>query len=270
MTIAAAYLTSEGVVFGADSTATQTQKSGGNVQLLNHAQKIYEIGEPAKGRLALCTWGLGRVRDCSHRTISVRVADSISPSTTVSAASQLIAQEVQQAAAGSKLPTTLGYFVGGWNPGTHKPECVEVVFEPGKAASYRNFRLGEAAFRGAPEMFERAFVGMDMRLPDLIFQELQQLIPVPPATLAPALETAIQKALNKIPHGGALDVPLREAIDFINMYMHLTIKAFKFRFGPPVVGGPIEIGFVSTDRYFRWVRHKSFDSAIVQEDSSSS
>jgi hypothetical protein len=40
----------------------------------------------------------------------------------------------------------------------------------------------------------------------------------------------------------------------------------KFSFGAPVAGGPIEIGFISTDRPFRWVRHKSFSSAIVEEE----
>lgn len=61
-------------------------------------------------------------------------------------------------------------------------------------------------------------------------------------------------------------VPIREAIDFIHMYLHLTIKSHKFRFGPAVCGGPIEIGFISSDRPFRWVRHKPFDSAVFQEE----
>jgi hypothetical protein len=48
------------------------------------------------------------------------------------------------------------------------------------------------------------------------------------------------------------------------MYLHLTIKAHKFLIGPTVCGGPIEIGFVTVDRPFRWIRHKPFDSAMSE------
>ncbi len=49
MTIAAAYLVSEGLVLGADSSTTVLAPSphgGGQVlQLLNHSQKVFEVGE---------------------------------------------------------------------------------------------------------------------------------------------------------------------------------------------------------------------------------
>ncbi|OGV98196.1 MAG: hypothetical protein A2Z59_03455 [Nitrospinae bacterium RIFCSPLOWO2_02_39_17] len=45
-----------------------------------------------------------------------------------------------------------------------------------------------------------------------------------------------------------------------------TVKVEKFKFGPPTCGGPIEIGFISTDRFFRWVRHKPFYSAIIEQE----
>ena len=40
----------------------------------------------------------------------------------------------------------------------------------------------------------------------------------------------------------------------------------KFKFGAPVCGGPIEIGFISTDRTFRWAKHKTFTSAIMEQE----
>jgi hypothetical protein len=59
MTIAAAYLTSEGLVLGADSTTTYSDPAGNVVQLLNHAQKIFEVGE--NSRFGFCTWGSASV-----------------------------------------------------------------------------------------------------------------------------------------------------------------------------------------------------------------
>jgi len=55
MTIAAAYLTSEGVVLGTDSTTTVSGGGGAVNQLLNYAQKLFEVGE--NSRFAICTWG---------------------------------------------------------------------------------------------------------------------------------------------------------------------------------------------------------------------
>ena len=50
------------------------------------------------------------------------------------------------------------------------------------------------------------------------------------------------------------------------MTPHITVKAFKFRRAHKVCGGPIEIGFVTTDRPFRWASHKSFGSAIMEHE----
>ncbi len=68
MTIAAAYLTSEGVVFGTDSTTTIIVPPQSVNQLFNYAQKTFEVGEHS--RLAICTWGAGSINRISHRTLS--------------------------------------------------------------------------------------------------------------------------------------------------------------------------------------------------------
>ncbi len=74
-------------------------------------------------------------------------------------------------------------------------------------------------------------------------------------------------AVSPLLAAGFTDLPIREAIDFIHTYLHITIKAFKFRYGPPICGGPIEIGFISTDRMFRWAIHKDFRRAIYEQKS---
>jgi hypothetical protein len=64
---------------------------------------------------------------------------------------------------------------------------------------------------------------------------------------------------------GHKDLPIREALDFIYTYLHISIKTKKFMFGAPDCGGSIEIGFVTTDRPFRWGSHKGFASAILEQ-----
>ena len=74
MTIAACYISPEGVVLGADSTSTYRDGKGQS-QYYNHAQKIYEVGENAS--LGIVTWGLGGLAVSSHRTLIALFADSL-------------------------------------------------------------------------------------------------------------------------------------------------------------------------------------------------
>jgi hypothetical protein len=61
-------------------------------------------------------------------------------------------------------------------------------------------------------------------------------------------------------------VPIREAIDFTHACLSATVKAMKFSILHRSCGGPIEIAVITTDRLFRWVRHKTFASAIEESD----
>jgi hypothetical protein len=62
-------------------------------------------------------------------------------------------------------------------------------------------------------------------------------------------------------------LPIREAIDFVHACVSSTIKAMKFSTSlAQICGGPIEIAVITTDRRFRWVRHKDWDVAIAEGD----
>jgi hypothetical protein len=63
-----------------------------------------------------------------------------------------------------------------------------------------------------------------------------------------------------------LILPIREAIDFVHACVSSTIKAMKFSSLAQICGGPIEIAVITTDRRFRWVRHKDWDVAIAEGD----
>jgi hypothetical protein len=52
------------------------------------------------------------------------------------------------------------------------------------------------------------------------------------------------------------------AVDWIHPSINTTIKSLKFSHLAPVCGGPIEVTVITTDRTFRWVRHKELDSAL--------
>lgn len=80
MTIAACYVSSEGVVFGADSTATMFVSGIGSgapgaEHHFNYAQKIFEVGQDST--LGMTMWGLGGLPHASHRTLIAQWADSL-------------------------------------------------------------------------------------------------------------------------------------------------------------------------------------------------
>jgi hypothetical protein len=268
VTIAAAYLVTEGVVLGADSStavSVRTPNGGGGVlQVLNHAQKVFEVGE--NSRLGVCTWGAGSIGDVSHRTIIARLANEIKEDATIKNAAEALANLVEPLVKRASVDF-IGYYLGGWNPNTHEPACFKIEFRQTET-KLDPLPLGLCSFSGNPQFFTRVFRGYDLRLPQSLREEIKTLLSPGevPTNFDSIFDQAFQKASAPLVLEGHKDLPIREAIDFIHSYLHITVKAMKFSFGAPMAGGPIEIGFVSTDRRFRWVCHKSFSSAIWEEE----
>lgn len=80
MTIAACYLSSEGVVLGADSTTTMYVTCPGPNPLqtehhYNYAQKVFQIGK--ESTLGITMWGLGNLGETSYRTLIAEFADTL-------------------------------------------------------------------------------------------------------------------------------------------------------------------------------------------------
>jgi hypothetical protein len=73
LTIAACFVTPEGIVLGADSTASAMLDGG--FHYFNYNQKVFEIGKPGEGTLGIVTWGLGGIGACSHRTLLAELHD---------------------------------------------------------------------------------------------------------------------------------------------------------------------------------------------------
>ena len=268
MSIAGAYLTSEGVVLGADSAtvvqATSREGTKGVAQVFSYAQKVFEVGKQKQGRLGLCTWGSGTVGGTSHRTLVARLADAVeAEKLTVEGAAERLLALVEQERASDGDVGAVGYFLGGWDLGTRDPACYLLTVDAEGDTSKHALQIGEARFCGVPQFFTRVFHGYDPQLKTGLLKALKdKLGQKAPDHFDAIYEAAFAEAAVPLVAAGFKDVPLREAIDFIHTYLLVTVKATKFKYGPRVCGGPIEVAFISTDRMFRWVCHKGFDAAI--------
>jgi len=288
MTIAACYLSAEGVVLGADSTSSMfvAGRGGqlGSQHQYNFAQKVFEFG-PRGSTVGVALWGLGSLGDTSHRTLIARMADEAEGQGlgSLEQASQHAAsmfwdayaaafqQEISRAkeleakgedrtqAEGEELALwrqnlSGGFCLGGRWGTSRRPTAFEVLFDPLKTAcDVKELLLGNAYFWGCPNLIDRLIRGMDF---PMFFRILDS-----------GKWTGTRDELFDLLEKGALgqpyDLPLREAIDWIFASVYTTIKAMKFSHLAPVCGGPIEIAVISSDRPFRWVRHKRLGEAIA-------
>jgi hypothetical protein len=292
MTIAACYVSPEGIVLGADSTSTY-----GDLGELhyNNAQKLFEIGE--NSTLGIVTWGLGGLQVSSHRTLVAALADDLknTPAASVldaatrwgdvfwaaySDPSCPIAPFIQQCkhlntkpafdpAAVTPAPgartedeekqfqqlkqrLVVGFCIAGYVLPSRTPHAFEIVFDPLQGKPTPQSRNGQW-FWGAPNMINRLLKGCD----DVFMQRI--LASGKWAGSPTDLLALIQQQTLTHPI-----VPIRDAIDFTHACILSTIKAFKFSGLSPICGGPIEIAVITTDRRFRWVRHKRWDTAITE------
>ncbi|WP_428307111.1 hypothetical protein [Lacipirellula sp.] len=281
MTIAACYVSSEGVVFGADSTASY---SGPNsMRHYNHAQKLFEIGEMGS-TLGLVTWGRGGFPAVSYRQLVAELSEDLiakEPLTVEEACKrwiQLFWKHYEQSFAADlaacqalavKSPRTVaedkalesyiramtvGFCIGGRVRKDRNPMAYQIVFDPSKPGPPIPVPINrfQPIFWGVPNMMERLLYGVD----GTICQGI----------LASGHWTGKPADLNKIIAQSVLspnaELPLRDAIDWIFSSIFVTIKALKFSSTPPFCGGPIEVAVVTADRPFRWVRHKGLDQAL--------
>jgi hypothetical protein len=296
VTIAACYVSPEGIVLGADSTSTYTGQTGQHYY--NHAQKLFELStDPETGTLGAVTWGLGGLQVSSHRTLLSQFTDDLKKTPAKSVAEvadrwstmfwaafsdpkcpiapylatckALAAKQVHDPIAATapamrtkaeedefnELSMTLltGFCIGGYVPSDRSPAAFEIVFKPTLTAKPVPVQraLG-AAFWGAPNMIQRLIMGGDDGLKESVMKSGKW------TGTRPELDALVSQHALAHPI-----VPIRDAIDFVHACIYSTIKAFKFSNLSQICGGPIELAVITTDRPFRWVRHKEFDAAIA-------
>ena len=128
----------------------------------------------------------------------------------------------------------------GFDPLAGKPSPIQLPMN--------NYR-----FWGAPNMIQRLIFGVDDTFRHLV--------------LSSGIWSGTNSDLDSLIAQQILAhpvLPIREAIDFIHACIYSTIKALKFSNLSQICGGPIELAVITTDRRFRWVRHKKWDAAIAE------
>ena len=291
MTIAMCYLSPEGIVLGADSTSSATFDPGG-FHFFNHNQKLFELGEDST--IGVLTWGLGGLGALSYRTIIANLADELvlTPASTVEEVAQRFSQsfwanykttlksEWARADALKKLgahnaadPTKagnrteveekelndlfsgfyVGFCVAGYCLPDRTPKAYQLGFTVLMDAAPDPAAFQHTNFWGAPNMILRLMNGWDGDLRASLLSSGHWS----------GTEAELDQVLQK--NGLAMPtLPLRDAVDFVHACIHSTIKALKFSSLSQICGGPIELAVITTDRRFRWVRHKEWDAAISE------
>jgi hypothetical protein len=259
----------------------------------NHAQKVFQIGE--KSTLGIVMWGLGGLGTLSHRTLLARLADDLQAkpptamadvanrwatlfwnaftsqlqneltiynalkakapfvpnATTPAPNSRLKIEEDQYQALARDL--VVGFCLGGYVMPDRNPEAFTVTFDPNLSASPTPMQVqhGGIQWFGVPNLINRLMNGYDLN--------------IVPAILATNKWQGTPQELTNLLDQHRLAhaiLPIRDAIDYVFTSIYSTIKAMKFSSLAQVCGGPIELAVITTDREFRWVRHKAWDSAI--------
>lgn len=269
--------------------------SPGGLHYFNHTQKLFEIGE--NSTLAAITWGLGSFVDISYRKLFAELADDLAnaPATSVSdvanrwaakfwtaysTSQQLVPIIARCRALDAKKPHTpssnppdpdartkieeeefqqtrmslfVGFCIGGYVLPDRTPAAATMIFDPltQNQPVPTNLNINDFGFWGAPNIFQRLIRGADDQLLNAILASGQWN-----GTNQDLVDLVEENRL------GHPILPIREAIDFVHVCIYSTIKALKFSSFSQICGGPIEIAVVTSDRKFRWVRHKEWDTAI--------
>jgi hypothetical protein len=298
VTIASCYLSNEGFIFGADSTASIFVGAEG-YHYYDHTQKIFEVGE--KSTIGAITWGLGGLPKHSYRTLFAQLADGHSGENASPAAnikelaerfadliwplySQGFAADISKCQTLSKKPEYsdiaptptmrtkdeqneffalkqnlfAGFCIGGYILPNRGPEGYTIACDPlVNGAVVEPLRIN-TPFWGAPNMINRLIYGADSRMRGDILSSKD----------ANGIKrwTGTDQELDSILGNYVLShpvLPIRDAIDFVHACIYSTIKAMKFSSLSQICGGPIELAVITTDRPFRWVRHKKWNAAIM-------
>lgn len=290
VTIAGIYLTPEGIVFGADSTSSAPTESG--MHYLDFNQKIFQIGEAST--LGVMTWGLGSLGGQSYRTLAAKLDDELRdrPARSVQEVAtrwldlvwpvysgfELVVrfkalalkathdpndpasrtQDEEKEFTNLRSALVLGFCIGGYLLPDREPLAFSMVLDPSSPTRPTPNRHAAESWSwwGVPNIVRRLVFGHDQNLVQTILKSGKWS--GTPQELTDALAT------QRLVHAS---LPIRDAVDYVHSCVYSTIKAMKFSSMAQVCGGPIEIAVITTDRKFRWVRHKPWDAAIIDGES---
>lgn len=281
MTIAACYVSPEGVVLGADSTTTYQGQSG-QQHYYNHAQKLFELSNaPECGTLGAVTWGLGGLQVSSHRTLLSQLADGLkkTPPKSVSEVADRWCAQFWTAYSDPACP--IAPFIAQCraleSKQAHNPKAA--------ANPAMRTKLEEEQFSALSAGLLTGFCIGGYTLPDrtpaafeIIFKPTLSAKPAPTALRMGHAFWGAPNMIQRLIFGGddalkesvmnsgkwtgsrsELDnlflqhtlahpiIPIRDAIDFVHACIYSTIKAYKFSSLSQICGGPVELAVITTD-----------------------
>ena len=292
MTIAGVYLSPEGIVLGADSTSSVVSDNG--YHFFNFGQKIFEIGEHST--FGLVTWGLAGLGRVSYRTLVARLADDLEarpPASVEEVATRWTdifwphfsanPNFIEARNLGAKLPfdpeapdpslnrsmdeearyrrlsieISVGFCIAGYVKPDRTPMAVSLIFSALEPPPTPQFIAQHSVqWWGMQNIMNRVIYGVE----DATIEAIK----------ASGHWTGSDQDLARVFIPNALlpkaALPMRDAVDYVHSAIYCTIKAMKFSQLPQVCGGPVELAVITTDRKFRWVRHKPWDAAVVDGD----
>jgi len=267
MTVAVLVKVHDGLVLAADSATTLLTDS--SAQVYNNADKIIQLHR--KLPLALMTWGLGQVGDCSvsaaskdlRRRLMGKAADyeewKLNPSAyTVNQVVDRVVEMFHPRIVDMNLPSenpnsTLGVLVCGYSAGCDHAEAYQVLLNSGEPKIDQLATMdafGWLAFAQA-DAVNRLFYGYDAHL----LEALKKLVPEDAHDqLAETLRAQAREPV--LP-----PMPFPDAIALAKFLVEVTAGYSHFLFGPDTVGGPIDVAGINRHEGFKWINRKHYYSA---------
>jgi hypothetical protein len=154
-----------------------------------------------------------------------------------------------------------GFCIGGHALSDRVPKAFQFTYSADEVepSGLEEIAYGEPQFWGQPNMLRRLTLGIDFStFNEILHAKCDDGTPMWKGDIDDLVAIVVR---NKLARPNK-HLPIREAIDWVHSSIYTTIKAMKFANLPPVCGGPIEIAVITSDRPFRWVRHKDFDAVI--------
>lgn len=283
MTIAIAALSDEGVVLGADSAVTievhNLNTSEQSSRVINHGQKIFELGPTGQSRMGVCTYGASKVGKLSHRTFLARVAETLAKEDTVAEAAEKIAESVKRERSENHAVTNFAYLIGGWDANPRQTHCLHIDCNPESQSNQDSdanqdtkpvitpITNGTIKFFGNGNYFSRLHHGFDPRLKFAFYKRLKSRYGANNSRFNDEFKSICAECQSDLQLHFIGPSSIRDLADYVHMLLQATIVSVKFSDEPRDCGGQTDVAAITLDNYFRWVYHKPLDSAIQERES---
>ncbi len=278
MTIAITIKVHDGVVIASDSATTLVENT--NVTTVyNNANKIFHLYKsnnniPHGLPLGIVTYGLGGIGNSSISTLIKDFRKNLSngkiefnPSeyTVLEVANKIkefiYGEQYSKYFSGTENPPPLGFILAGYSSNEILAEEYRIEIINGQCKEPQLIREKELcgiSWGGEGEAVHRLIKGIGMNT----LYSLSQI---------EISEQRIIDSIKKIIDASELylvppPMPIKDAIDLADFLVTTTINFSRFTFGPPTVGGPVEIAAITKHEQFKWIQRKLYYDTLLNPD----